>query len=124
MKIDMQLVRWHLLWKWRGITDDGIKYRADIPQGATLSIPCGYAACKICGDSLSWKMKHYIGFTHAFPYCQECHESASARRKIGAMWRLFKEWYEMCPGDLWAYRGPGGYARIFLFSVLGILIGE
>lgn len=118
-------LKWIFLWKWRGFCSEGVIYRADMPRRAALGqIDGRIGVCYICGDSFDWKAHHYIGFTHAFPYCEECHRTKGAVLKIRTMYRLVREWHEMLPAELWIYRGPGGYVRVFLLSVIGILLGE
>jgi len=126
MKLEM--LKWHLLWKWRGTRSDGAVYHHEAPDTPGYLNILGdrkhIARCSICGDSFDWKAHHYIGFTHAFPYCEECHCTKGIVPKVKAMFELTKEWYDMDPESLWTYRGLGGYIRVLLFSVLGILLGQ
>ena len=59
----------------------------------------GYGGCRICGDSWYWKKHHSIwtGESGIFPYCEECHETASQEEKHTAITAL---------GNLWASQLP------------------
>lgn len=124
-------MRYRYRWGWRGGHDgDKLLKRMDIPTYREWFAKNGegerahWSNCYLCRDSYLWKSQHYIGITHCFPYCQECHETEGIHAKIGAMVTLVKSWYLTAPDLLWTYNGFGGYVRVFLLSVLGILLGQ
>jgi hypothetical protein len=119
-----------VFYKWMGTKDgDKIQHRNEITEQKRNELnhqgkQKNWVYCYICGDSGLWKASHYIGFTHCTPYCEQCHNEVSNIVKIKAMYTLVENWYKIMPDELFIYRGFGGYARVFLLSLLGILVGQ